>query len=302
MGPSSVSASDLPATLQQYLQKMFQGAFSVREIKSALEMNRCCVNHEIERFGSRRLASGDTITVFPFTKEDVAPKRFRLDPARVLYEDEALFAYDKPAGIASIEDGLFELLKKKIGELYPLHRLDKDTSGVLIFAKTKEAENSLLDAFRKRRLTKRYLAIVKGSLKTKQGVIVSHLGKVGSFHGQTVMGAVPKTQGQLAETAWQVLCEGKGASLLVLEPKTGRTHQIRTHMAALAHPLIGDVQYGWRRPELFCPKRFLLHARSLALSLNGSTPALKIEAPLPQDFENALNVFFGSVWKKESAI
>ncbi|CRX38688.1 RluA family pseudouridine synthase [Estrella lausannensis] len=297
-----VSEQQLPATLQNYLQKHFQGAFSVREIKAALELNRCTVNGEVERFGSRKLASGDTVTIIPFKKDDVSPIRHQFDSNRVLYEDAQLIAYDKPAGLSSIDHGLFELIKEVKGDLYPLHRLDKDTTGVLLFAKTKAAEELLLDAFRKRRIRKRYLALVRGTLKKERGTVSSNLGKVSSYHGQTIMGSVSKGKGQHAETAWQVLKVGKGVSLLLLEPKTGRTHQIRSHMASLGHPLIGDVQYGWKRPEGLCPKRFLLHARSVSFLMEEGAPPIHIKSPIPQDFANALNTFFGKVWKEERGI
>lgn len=297
-----VSEQELPATLQNYLQKHFQGAFSVREIKTALELNRCTVNGEIERFGSRKLSKGDTVSVIPFKKEDVTPKRHQFDSARVLYEDGQIIAYDKPAGLSSVDHGLFELIKEVKGELYALHRLDKDTTGVLLFAKSKAAEELLLNAFRQRRVRKRYLALVRGTLKKKQGTVSSNLGKIGAYQGQTVMGSVSKGKGQLAETAWQVIKEGKGASLVLLEPKTGRTHQIRSHMASLGHPLIGDVQYGWKRPEGLCPKRFLLHARSVSFMMQEDAEPIHIKSPIPQDFTNALNTLFGKVWKEERGI
>jgi RluA family pseudouridine synthase len=272
------------ATLLKILQKITENRFSVREIKHALEQNRCRVNSQVERFGSRRLYAGDQIDLIEFTKEDLKPSRFTFEQERVLFEDDALLVYNKPVGLPSIGHGLFEFLKKEKKSLYAVHRLDKDTSGVIAFAKTKQEEERLLKAFKERSVLKAYLAIVQGRLIPKKGSLTSRLGKVGEFHGQTIMGKTEK--GQMAITEWEVLKEHKEASLVQLNPKTGRTHQLRCHMASLGHPLIGDVQYGWKASRNFYPRSFFLHAALLELS------GQKFTAPLPPAFVNAVEFLF----------
>ena len=281
----SVSLNDIPVTLQQFLQKKLIG-FSVREIKRALSKNRCFVNNAVERFGSRKLYAGDTIKLTEFTKEELKSSRFIFDPARQLFEDDCILVYDKPAGLSTLDKGLFELAQKETGQLYAVHRLDKDTSGVIVFAKTKEIEVNLCQAFRKRLVHKEYLALVQGSFKENKGSISSYLGKISQFQGQMIMGSVDQKHGQIAETDWEVIKKNNQATFVRLKPKTGRTHQLRSHMASLGHPLIGDVQYGWKS-SAFCPPSFYLHASVLAFD------GMKFEAPLPHLFISALESLFG---------
>jgi len=275
-----------PTTLLKFLREMTENRFSVRELKSALEQNRCTVNGAPERFGSRKLYKGDEVSLAAFTKEDVERQRFEYEEQRVIYEDDAILVYDKPVGIPSIDNGLFELLKKEKETLFPIHRLDKDTSGVIIFAKTPTEEAKLLKAFKERSVQKTYLGLVQGRLEG-QGTIDNFLGKVGEYQGQTIMRAVPG--GQRAITNWTVLKAQKDASLVELKPKTGRTHQLRSHMASIQHPLIGDVQYGWKKSGSFAPKSFFLHSSTLEFKDGGF-----FTAPLPTLFTEAIEIFFGS--------
>lgn len=288
-----VSIQDVPVTVQQFLQKITEKRFTVREIKQALEKGRCLVNREIERFGSRKLYEGDEIDLIEFTKEELKSTPFAFVRERVLFENEALLAYDKPAGIPTMDHGIFEIIKKAKGPLYAVHRLDKDTSGVLVFAKTKKAEEALIASFKERSVQKHYLAIVQGKFSKKNGSITSYLGKVGEFQGQSLIGPVDKAKGQLAETAWQVLSEQDDHTFIRLIPKTGRTHQLRCHMASLGHPLIGDVQYGWKHPKDFFPSSFFLHADILEVVDPQSKKRRRFSAELPAAFKLALKDLFG---------
>lgn len=286
-----VSSSDLPITLQRFLQKKTDSAFSVREIKLALSKNKCLVNKSIERFGSRPLYEGDIVDLIEFIKDELKTSRFAFEPTRVLFEDESLLVYDKPLGLSSIDHGLFEIILKEKGQIFAVHRLDKDTTGVIVFAKTKEAEKELHNAFKLRSVHKEYLALVQGMLSKKKGSITSYMGRVREFDGQIVMGSVEKAKGQLAITDWEVLLECNEASLVRLLPKTGRTHQIRCHMSSLGHPLVGDVQYGWKSSGTLRPSSFFLHAAVLQWQRK------RFEAPLPSHFSSMLKTLWREQWR-----
>jgi len=168
-----------------------------------------------------------------------------------------------------------------------VHRLDKDTSGALVVAKTQEAYAFLKRQFETRTAQKSYLAIVLGTPKDKTGMISMPIGRSSAdFRRWSAKG---KRTGELREamTAYKVMEVFKGYSLLDIHPKTGRTHQIRVHLSAIGHPVACDTLYGKKGG---CPNggtRQLLHASSLAIALPMGGIE-KFEAPLPEDFESVL--------------
>lgn len=267
--------------LDAYLQAQLP-ELSKKKLQRALEHNLCQVNGQIERFASYRVRTQDHILFM----EEVLPKApNQWEPARVLYEDDDFLAYNKPAGISSDQEGLANLSKKK---LLLVHRLDKGTSGLLLFAKSQAILEAFKELFRKFKVEKTYLAIVDGHPKASNGNIENYLGKVGAFSGQTLWGSVPPTSGLYAATSWEVVSRGKKASLLVCTPKTGRTHQIRTHLASLGHPILGDRQYGKRFSCETVTPQPLLHALHLSFPHPKTKKPLKLLAPLPQEFERLI--------------
>lgn len=263
--------------LDAYLQNQLP-QFSKKSLQRALECNLCQVNGQIERFASYRVNPGDHILFF---EEKVPKAPSRWEQERIVYEDEDFLAYNKPAGIISDQEGLATLAKDKL----LVHRLDKGTSGLLLFAKGEDILEAFKGLFQDFKVEKTYLAIVDGHPKDSEGLLENYLGKVGAFCGQTLWGSVPKASGLYASTAWKVLCRGKKASLLACSPKTGRTHQIRTHLASLGHPILGDRQYGKRFVCDAVTPHLLLHARQLAFPHPKTKKPLKLLAPLPQEFE-----------------
>lgn len=168
-----------------------------------------------------------------------------------------------------------EHLKAKI---WVVHRLDAATSGVIVFAKDRESHRRLSSAFEGRTVSKTYLAAVLGS--AQDGESLAPLKTFGS-------GRVgPSPEGKPSETSWTVRERLRGATLLEVRPKTGRRHQIRVHLNAVGHPVLGDRRYGKDRPIGGAP-RMMLHAWKLELpDADGSV--LRLEAPPPPDFEEVL--------------
>lgn len=245
--------------------------------------------------GNTRLAVGDILRLPPI-EETTTPPRPAADPAlvntlrqSVLYEDDALLALNKPAGLAvqggsgirhSVDDGLAALAEG--GRL--THRLDRDTSGVLLIAKTAPAAAALTAAFRQKTIRKTYLTLVVGVPSPVAGIIDAPLLKRREG-GMERMAVDP--QGQPARSHYQMLDNaGKTAALLALEPETGRTHQLRVHCAHLGHPIFGDPKYG--DPEREEPLQALglngglhLHAARLAFAHPSTGADITITAPLP---------------------
>jgi 23S rRNA pseudouridine1911/1915/1917 synthase len=229
----------------------------------------------------------------------------------VLYDDGDLVVIDKPAGVAvhpgagissgTVVHGLLHQVRDLAGiggELRPgiVHRLDKDTSGCLVVAKTEPALRALQAAFKSRTVEKRYLALVHGAPR-----------EAGEF--DTAYGRHPKDrkrfssrlkEGRRAVTRWRVLERGPGVALVEVELLTGRTHQIRAHFADAGFPLLADALYGGRKREARLPEtsplrrasaaigRQALHAASLAFAHPIRGAPIRCEAPLPADFRSAL--------------
>ena len=206
-----------------------------------------------------------------------------LEP-RVLYEDAELIAVDKPAGMATAagggigdEDSLHGWVMRHAGaRTWIVHRLDRGTSGVIVFARTADAHRRLSQAFESREVGKRYLAVVEGHLRTANGEVAEPLRTFGSGR----VGVDP--QGSAAVTRYRRLERLQDADLLEVQPLTGRRHQIRVHCYAIGHPVLGDTRYGALRPVGGAP-RLMLHAAELALP-----DGVRLSVPPPPDFDDVL--------------
>lgn len=251
-----------------FLQQRLPVTVSGKALKKALESNICRVNGRIERFASRRLSRGDRVELRgSFERER--------QPLRILWEDAYAAIVDKPAGWVC-EEGRFP---------YALaHRLDKETSGALLLVKGDP--EPFQNLFRMGAIQKEYWALVDGLLKDS-GECKSRLVRKKMFEGQTIWGSSPHS-GLPAHTRWQVLRNGLDATLLSCEPVTGRTHQIRVHLAEIGHPLLVDRQYARQfRSKIWAP-RPLLHSHRLAFLHPITGESISVDAPLPPDFESCL--------------
>lgn len=230
---------------------------------------------------------------------------FALDPLSwVLWSDDALLVINKPAGLPTLPDGyhpaapyLKGVVQAALGPVWVVHRLDKDTSGLLVLARSAEAHRSLNEQFERRQVSKTYHAILVGSPDWDEKTVRLPLRvNVGHKH-RTV---VDPRGGKPAETELRILRRLGNYALVEAQPRTGRTHQIRAHLAAVGFPILGDELYGRtdvggpsgpddRRVESSLPiARMALHARSLDLSHPLSGEKLHFEAPYPDDFAAAL--------------
>jgi len=222
-----------------------------------------------------------------------------------LYEDADVVAVNKPAGLITHADGrtkersVEDWFKEnyKTGGGY-VHRLDRDTSGVLVFAKNAPAYAFLRKAFHDREVRKTYLAFIYGVLKEKKGVIDFDIGR--SRRDFRLRSAQPKAKGRLRDalTRYEVIGETEGLSLLKVNPETGRTHQIRVHLKAIHHPVVGDSLYAPNHPPALGISRLGLHAYSVDLPLPDGGHVY-ITAPVPCDLAPALASF--SVAKEKFA-
>ncbi|MEK7515629.1 MAG: RluA family pseudouridine synthase [Patescibacteria group bacterium] len=224
---------------------------------------------------------------------------------QILYEDDDIVAVAKPAGLITHSDGRtkeetaedwfnerykVQAVRGKEENIGYVHRLDRDTSGVLVFAKNTVAYEFLRKAFHDRDIHKTYLAIVYGVLKEKKGVIDFDIGR--SRKDFRLRSAQPKAKGRLRDalTRYEVVGEYGECSLLKLNPETGRTHQIRVHLKAIHHPIVGDTLYAPNRELALGIKRLALHAYSLDIPLPSGGRSL-ITAPIPDDLALALAHF-----------
>lgn len=285
VGDWIVGAKEAHQRLGLFLREKFQGRYSAKLLKRWIDGNRCEINGVVERFASRQVLAGDRVVIRVPKEAPIPPKR-EAEIARILYEDVDILLYNKPMGVTS--EALIPMLEKTFGPVQLVHRLDRDTSGVMLFSRNERAKKAIEDLFRQRIVVKTYLAIVDGSPKPSHGVIKNHLGKLHVYEGQAIWGAVAEGKGQYAETAWQCLSYGPEAALVLCHPKTGRTHQIRVHMKELGHSILGDYQYARRPVCEYRPLRPLLHAYKIEFPHPVNKNLLVISAPVPDDFQQAL--------------
>jgi len=218
----------------------------------------------------------------------------------VIYEDENILAINKPTGLLvhgvknNKEKTLVDWLLKKYPEVKNVgdapeirpgivHRLDKDTSGVILIALNQNSFDYLKNLFQEHKIKKNYLALTWGAVSPKKGIIEKSI----RIKDGTIKRTVWHGKGEKeAITEYEVLKYFDNFSLLKVFPKTGRTHQIRVHLASIGHPIVGDSLYG-RKENPFGLKRQFLHAESLEFNLiNGSR--IKIDADLPEDLKNVI--------------
>ncbi len=269
-----------------------------REIKRALERGACLVNGKIERYASRKIDPNKDKVEFTYIKTE-AQAKLEIKKSRIVYEDDYILVYDKEAGHpimateAKAETNLHHELKKFTGykSLNPVHRLDRQTSGLCIFAKEQEALKELTRMFKDKEIKKTYEAIVDAKWQhPKQGKIENYLRLKQKINTMQIWQVVdsPKYGAKLAITDYKLIKAYDKYSHMQLEPLTGRTHQLRLHMAHMGYPILGDSIYAEKFKFKKILDRHLLHAAKLEFQHPITKKRLRLMAESPREFKELL--------------
>jgi len=246
---------------------------------------------------SLSLSVGDRIRVIipPTAPTPLSPEAI---PLSIIYEDDDLLVIDKPAGLIvhPAPGHPSHTLVNAILSHFPhladisdsprpgiVHRLDKDTSGVMLVAKNNKSQLNLAEQFRTHSVAKAYLVLVKGHLTPEDGIIEAPLGR--DPRNRKRMAVVAETRGKEASTQYHVVEYINNCTLLEVRPQTGRTHQIRVHLSAIGFPVVGDGTYGAKSPYL---SRQFLHASYLGFKHPSTGESVEFTSQLPPDLEKAL--------------
>ena len=290
--------TDMPVRLDRYIRRCFplvtQGAIEKAVRKREIKLNG------LKTSANTRIIEGDEITyesgIFVLENSDNTDKLFskstlilakKILTEYLLYSSREFIAINKPSGLAvqggskinlSIDDALGYLNIEEGSEYKIVHRLDKETSGILLIANGYSNATKLGEAFQKHLIHKTYTAIVSGAPKSSSGNLVHYIGKdrLGVF--ETVKEL--KEGGKKAETDYKVIRTLNNRSMIEFKPKTGRMHQLRFHSKFLGCPIIGDKKYGGQKNS-----RMLLHAKELVIEKSVFGNEIKIKSDLPQEFD-----------------
>lgn len=238
-----------------------QGSFCFNLLlkKSDIKVNGKRVNKDT------RVFAGDSVTYYTTPEQEQYPSHYKV------YEDENVYVADKFSGVSS------EGLLSELGEgFYAVHRLDRNTMGLIIFAKNKESEEELLKAFKERKVVKKYIALCKNCFKEKSGVLTAYLVK-DSQSSQVKVYDCPQKGAVKIITEYSVKEQKDKLALVEITLHTGKTHQIRAHMAHIGCPVLGDNKYGDKQlNKEFSAARQRLVSKSLQFNLSGKLGYLKV--------------------------
>ena len=306
-----VGSSIKERRLDKYLHGRFSN-FSRRFIQDAIKAGTVKVNGKIGK-PSLKLSSGDVIdmTLPEPPSKDILPEDI---PLNIIYEDSCIIILNKQPGIlvhpargnthGTLVNALAfysDKLSSGLGEFRPgiVHRLDKNTTGVMVVAKDDGTQWKIAKQFERRQVNKNYLAIVHGTPELTADRIKAPLG----IHPRArEKYAIRPDVGKESITFYEVIEAFRGFSLLKLTPKTGRTHQIRVHLSYIKHPIVGDDMYGgrlvypWQLTDAEAAvqqpviSRVALHAHTLEFKHPATEKMVKFEAPLPEDMQNLLDM------------
>ena len=250
--------------------------YSRAAIQKFIKDGRVTVNGDIVDKPNTLVDENDQI-------ELTLPETTNAEKPPVIYEDENVIVFNKPHGMLSIKKGDYspEPAIEDWGEI--VHRLDRDTSGVIIVAKNFATKSKLQKQFQQRKTHKTYYAVVEGIPKQPHAIINIPLAR--NLKKPTTF--MPDANGREAITEYKVIKQGEKTALVELKPQTGRTHQLRIHMAHIGTPILGDSVYN---PKGTKADRMYLHAQSLEITIPGAEHGERkiFTAELPEDFENAV--------------
>ncbi len=296
-------SGDRPTRLDRFLG-MCLPAFSRSRLQSWIRQGHVTVDGVVCRKSGYQLDRSVRVEVqIPAPQApDLIPEAIELD---VIFENDDLLVVNKPAGMVVhpgpghpsgtlVHAALAHAPKMEgVGGVRRpgvVHRLDKNTSGLILLAKNDRAHQWLQNQFRERAVEKQYLALVDGSPPTPRGRVEAAIGR-DSGH-RTRMSVVPPGKGRAAISMYRTLERFDHHSYLAVNPTTGRTHQIRVHLAFLGCPIVGDTVYGRRRPTLPIDRHFL-HASELKITIPGEQIGRTFKAPLPTELNDVLKSLQG---------
>ncbi len=260
------------------------------QVIKSIEGGLVYVNNEIEKKKSRKIQTGDVIEIF---EENIDYLEEIVD-IPIVYENESFLVVNKPPTICchkrsagDLKYSVMDFAKKKWqgsndeSELHRYgitHRIDKETSGILIIAKNTVILGKLQNLFQTRMITKKYIAFIEKGLSSQKGIITYNIMRDPLMPIQMTWS---KHQGKTAETFYEIIEQRKDFDIVGCIPKTGRTHQIRVHMQSQGHPIIGDALYGKHSPLI---DRHALHAAHISFTLDNKQ--YQFDIPLPEDMKN----------------
>jgi 23S rRNA pseudouridine1911/1915/1917 synthase len=288
-----------PERLDKFLVGLLQ-EFSRSRIQGLISEGYVDVDGRAAKKAGQILESGSYVTVRipPTAPADLIAEQIPLD---IVFENEDMVVVNKPAGMVvhpAVGHASGTLVNAMLGydpdiegiggEERPgvVHRLDKETSGLILLAKNERSHRWLQDQFRLRKVEKTYLALVDGKPPTPAGRVEAHIGRDPSHRKR--MAIVPESRGREAVSEYKTLESFRHHTLLEFHPHTGRTHQIRLHCAFLGCPIVGDKVYGRKKPSVELDRHFL-HAHRLKILLFGEKNPRSFESPLPEELLAVLN-------------
>lgn len=274
--------------LIDYLRKEFT-KLSKNNIKSLLSKEMVTVNNSVQTRYDYLVKKGDKIVI---RETKIKVKRYQKD-INIIYEDDDLLVINKPAGLLTIatnkekEFTLYHFAsnyikeKNKNNKIFIIHRLDKETSGIVIFAKNQKTKNLFQNSWDRNILYRGYYAVVEGTLKNKEGTIKSYLTENSAY----MVYSTTKDNGKLAITDYKVIKENKKYTLLDINIKTGRKNQIRVHMMENGNVIVGDKKYG---SNINTINRMALHAYKLELIDPRNNKKLVFKTSMPTIFNKLI--------------
>ncbi|PIU55493.1 MAG: hypothetical protein COS89_07255 [Deltaproteobacteria bacterium CG07_land_8_20_14_0_80_38_7] len=292
----AVGGKDQGKRLDLWLNQKMAGR-SRGDIKRLLDNGAVFVNHKKVYISGWKVNAGDKVEVRDIKKKKGSSGKKTGLFVKIIHEDSDIIVVDKPSGIISVPhkdssgttmmDCVRDYLRRKYKEskgafLYPVHRLDAETSGVMVFAKSGKAK-SLEDLFRSHFIEREYLAVVSGRLQNNQGRIDMPVEK-GKFSGG--QRARVSSEGKKAVTDFDVKERYRNATLVELTAHTGRTHQLRIHLAGIGHPIIGDKVYG---DNSFAFPRQALHSSMLGFQHPATRKMVRYRSELPEDIKTLVD-------------
>lgn len=277
----TVKNLDVPTRLDRVIRSEFP-EFGRKKVQSLINAKKAKVNNKLVWLCSWQVKNGDKVTL-ECAKPEEKKKTSEFNNDWIVRRDSDVIALNKPAGVLSHKtraggnDDILSLATEKFGPVFLFHRLDRDTSGIMIFTQNGPINRYLDTAFKEGTIEKEYIALIQSPNDLQNvGTISTRMSNIPNR--RDIMRVSP--HGKAAETHYEIIGEDEGKMLVKLWPKTGRTHQLRVHMQYMKGSILGDRLYGFRKSA----KRLMLHAHRITLPEADGYPERSYQAKLPEDF------------------